>query len=495
MPTINEVKKQALNNAGYSGDINTAEYKWLRSAVSPYKGAIPDMWKKYLNNLGYLGPTQTMKNKYFSDLGYTGSFPNKEYQYWKNSGSLGFDFVNNRSFVNLKQGTSLSPLTVTRNSQASYYNSSGVLSFAAVNTARFDYHPITHTPLGLLVEGLITNYCQRSNEFTDAFWGTKTNVTLTPAASLGPDGTMSMTKLEATAAGAANLSTTILSSGSATGNTYSIHIKKGSGAFDCNSFVLRNDTTATNLATVTVNYDTGAIINVTGTGTAAIQALPNGISRLSITATTGISASDNLRIYVGFSGGAETAGEFAYIYGAQVERNSHVSSYIPTAGATANREADVITILTSAFNYSQTVGTVKCEFDVNTLPTPSIFAPVWSFASDGSNRIENYVRHTTGASRFFVRNAGGTQVDLGSATTVVPITFYKSASAWQDNNFGFNLNNSVIETDTSGVVPTATSLTLGGNVVGVSNNIHGHIRTFTYWPVRKTDVELKAMTT
>lgn len=90
MPTINDYKKATLKTlTGTNGDINTLESKWLKSVVAPYVGAIPDMWRKYLTNLGYTDYSIDQKAmRYLGDLGYTGSITNRWYQYWKNGGPI-----------------------------------------------------------------------------------------------------------------------------------------------------------------------------------------------------------------------------------------------------------------------------------------------------------------------------------------------------------------------------------------------------------------------
>ncbi len=93
MPTINEYKKRALNNAGYLGDINTAEYKWLRDICDPYKGAIPDMWRYALRRVGFTGSLTDMQRDMLASLGYnTGAIPNRWYKYWAGTPMQGIGY-------------------------------------------------------------------------------------------------------------------------------------------------------------------------------------------------------------------------------------------------------------------------------------------------------------------------------------------------------------------------------------------------------------------
>ena len=69
-------------------------------------------------------------------------------------------------------GTLDSRITFTRTqgttTAATYYNSSGVLSYAAANTPRFDYDPVTLAAKGLLIEETRTNVLKYSEDFSNA---------------------------------------------------------------------------------------------------------------------------------------------------------------------------------------------------------------------------------------------------------------------------------------------------------------------------------------
>jgi hypothetical protein len=78
-----------------------------------------------------------------------------------------------------------SQMTLSRASSGTYFNSSGVLSTATSNVARFDYDPYSLSSLGHLIEEQRTN-SNTTNDFSNAAW-TGANRTVTAVAGL--DGT------------------------------------------------------------------------------------------------------------------------------------------------------------------------------------------------------------------------------------------------------------------------------------------------------------------
>jgi hypothetical protein len=61
-------------------------------------------------------------------------------------------------------------ITFSRAGTATYFNSSGVLTTANTNEARYDYNPSTLVARGLLIEESKTNYISYSQNFENAYW-------------------------------------------------------------------------------------------------------------------------------------------------------------------------------------------------------------------------------------------------------------------------------------------------------------------------------------
>lgn len=56
----------------------------------------------------------------------------------------------------------------TRSTVGTYVNVSGVLSTAAINAVRLNFDPITHAPLGMLIETAATNLMTYSEQLNNA---------------------------------------------------------------------------------------------------------------------------------------------------------------------------------------------------------------------------------------------------------------------------------------------------------------------------------------
>lgn len=183
---------------------------------------------------------------------------------------------------------------------------------------------------GAVRGGGFANLLLRSEEFDNSYW-TKNNVTITANSTTAPDSTSTADKIEATTSASTTAFMQVTNAGrGAAALTYSIYAKQGSGATDANRFGLYNTTTAQNLLFVSVNYSSGAITYIAGSSGATVASAGSGWWRVSLTVTSGFSASDTIQVYLGFTGSSETAGEFLYAWGAQLERSSSASTYEKT---------------------------------------------------------------------------------------------------------------------------------------------------------------------
>lgn len=228
--------------------------------------------------------------------------------------------------------------TLTRSSSATYVNSSGVLSIASTNVARFDY--LGGAALGILIEPAATNLWGYSNNF-ESGWVPALGTT---GKGTSPDGTTNAYR-HSDSSPEFNLAT------SAAAYTMSSHNKQlNSTSFKLGVNGAGSTFTLTGSGTVASN-DTGFV--------GVIRAMDNGFYRVATTKTVGTDS------YFKLFGGAY---EGVYIYGYQLEIGSVATSYIPTTGGTqASRSADVLT-----FTIPGGITSLLYTFDNNSTQSVSV---------------------------------------------------------------------------------------------------------------------------
>jgi len=268
----------------------------------------------------------------------------------------------------------------SRSTAGTRYNIFGNLETIAAGVAKPTFDPATNEAKGYLSEPAATYLAMRSTELENgAYWG-YTNLTITPASALGIDGAMSMFKDEviATAAAVHYIDATA----TAAVAYCTVRAKKGSGATDLNKFAVYNLATATLLASLTINYDTGLITQATGSGATAADVGHGGIWEIRIPCTTGITIGNSLRFYLGSNGGPETAGEYAYVGFPDVADKPNLT-HIPTAGSNVTTGAGGLTMdLTAHAAIVNPAGfTFVCAFDYPAIDGSTKFI---CCANDGS---------------------------------------------------------------------------------------------------------------
>ena len=236
-------------------------------------------------------------------------------------------------------------------------NSSSLIEQVDSNTIRLDYG-LNSCP-SFLFETQRTNLLSYSNTFSDASWGSS-DTTITASVVTSPSGTLDGWKLNEIA----------------TSNPHSIRKNGNFGNFTAGStyiysvFVKPADRTAVAFETNIPNaYDytkfnlsgTGSVISTQSTLTASISLISNGWYRISVKGTANHNGAGyyGINILSGSSYASSYTGEAnkgIYIYGAQIETGSYLTSYIPTTAATVTRNGDYpLNIPTSSDPYNFTI--------------------------------------------------------------------------------------------------------------------------------------------
>jgi hypothetical protein len=98
--------------------------------------------------------------------------------------------------------------------------------------------------------------------------------------------------------------------------------------------------------------------------------------------------------------------------------------------------------------------------------------------------------------RFLVQDNGVTQADVQVTTGVTAGSLVKMAAAYATNDFQQASNGTLGTADTSGTLPTPTTLYLGSdNVQTAATTLNGYLRRISYYPRRLSNAELQAITT
>jgi hypothetical protein len=275
--------------------------------------------------------------------------------------SLALDFMG---------GTLDSRISFSRGSNATVVGSNGLIQYAPHNLLTY------------------------SEQFDNAAW-TKTNATVSANVTIAPDGTLTADKLEpATTASTSIYQSVVIATSSYTGSVY---VKKGSGASDANRFYLRDSTTSTTLLQVAIDYDTLIITYVIGSTGASVQNVGNGWLRVSLTITSSLTIGNTLRYGVCFVGNSETAGEFAYVWGAQLNEGALQPYYTTT--------------VKNLLGYSQNFENAAWTKSNSSIAASTVIGP---FGFDGGQKL---VENTTASVGHYIQPLPSPSFTVGQVLT------------------------------------------------------------------------------
>jgi hypothetical protein len=399
-------------------------------------------------------------------------------------------------------------ITFTRASNATFFDASGTLQTASNDAPRFDHDPATGASRGLLIEEARTNSIRNSQA---------------GGAVAGVSGTMPTNWSAATSSN--GVTREVVATGTESGMSY-VDIKLSGTPTATSGLFINTDSTTQVVAangqtwtsSVYVALVGGSVSNAvtriavsgrnadgsvaTGGQTVAttFAATSNALAtqRLSATATFSSASVERVLQYVEI---AYTSGNpidlTLRIAAPQLEQGAFPTRYIPTTTAAATRSADSAVVTPISSFYNQAEGTLFAEAVAGTtngtasgIHQQTVVQLLENNTGDILAAIYRQNSTTNGA--FFVGNSG-TQADLSQAGFTAG-TNARLAAAYKVNDFALSVNGAEATTDTSGSLPTATTLRIGR--YGTSSGfLNGHIRKIAYWPKRLTDTLLEQLTT
>ena len=406
------------------------------------------------------------------------------------------DYPNQRPALdfNFAQEKVLDPrLMFARDGEGSYYDEFGLVRLAGRNEPRFDHDPVTRESKGLLMEETRTNHFPYGTTPGD-LWSSAKSGTFEEytTETTAPDGTFTATKwtftnndpyLYHTHTLAANYSYTVsmwVKAGTNMAGDY-LQIRIGGAPYSPN----------------------GDDITIPADGT---------WKRISYTKAIG--SSNETNVNVGFEpqvnpSGNPASGDVIYIWGAQLEVGHFMTSFIPTNGASRTRNQDTMIMTGDDVSniYNNTEGTMFYEASVTDITNDN--QPIVAFRDQSnasgneiamgyrigggsSGNIRTWMRsYVTGSQvNSFLSNHGPT--GLVGGKPYKHIFGFKKDDAADSYNTGVNSSQA---TDSNGNLPVADSideLRFGAYYSSITTYAleSGHIKRFSYWPVRLTNAQL-----
>jgi hypothetical protein len=336
---------------------------------------------------------------------------------------------------------------------------------------------IAATPArGLLLEPQRTNLCLRSEDFGTSWTLTGTG-TRTPAAHSASGVVLDLLD-DTDAAAVTNWSQTIVFTADGD-KAFSFHVKAGTAAAPV--IKLRSVGVADRgRATVTWNAGVPTVTASIGTVQRVIP-MADGVYRVLMTATGVVAGETNsLQVYPASDGTAALTGS-VYAGGMQAENGAVPSSYMPTAGATATRQADSL-YFPFALRPSAMTLYVRGT-DLGTRLEPGAYIAQVSLTN---NNPRVHINRTVGTARmqFQTVNAAGTFSTLeratGGDTAVGDLVEYRALlSAAGGLGFGVSLNGGS-EILATPIVGTALEAAWSGPRLWIGTNGAGAVGLFLF---------------
>lgn len=400
-------------------------------------------------------------------------------------------------YYNFMTGSLPTGVSVSRATTATYTNSSGTITSAATNTARFEYDPATLQLRGLLVEPASTNLSTYSAQINTATWTTyqyfgSGGSTVTSNAANAPDGTTTATTLNdnngsqvcyiCQAASIPNDNSIY---------TASVFLKQGTSASSTLDLWLVGGSQPD--YSLTVTWSTLSLTQPFGTPIDyGIQNFGNGWYRLWVSGANDSSGNTQARICLKATDTVPSSKGTTYAWGGQLEVGSIPTSYIPTTTIAVSRNEDDIAVTNSGWYnssaWSSTLYFMRPIFEPTTLSTA---LNLWELANSGSAGNYFGLSYQTNSGSFYT-NANVSGSPFGTVTGSAGQTAHGTqeiASVYNGSTLSMMQNGVSAGTGSSFTAPTGINEIVLGNG-GASE----YLQKFTYRARAVSNTQLTAYT-
>jgi hypothetical protein len=390
--------------------------------------------------------------------------------------SLGMDFVadadgrytlNGSVYNNLSGFLVATGGTFSRNSIATYFDSTGTIQTAPANTPRFDYDHVTLQTKGILIEESRTNFIINSSDILN--WTASFRNGTAGGLVNSPDGGVNgrlVTLLPSQYY--YGRTTTAMPLGNYTASAW----LKGTPGYTVG---FRIDSTS--------NGSNQANISVPLTGSWDRVSVSFNLTTASSSIDIGVDDRPSL-------GGSGTGGS-VQIWGGQIEAGAFPTSYIPTTTATVTRAADNLTMPTGSW-YSAATGSLFASSDTIPYNASLSGAISISFFNDNSPSNQWGLRYDTGGT---LTASPFTRGGVNQTTIYTPPVLTgtnRTAHAMSVGTRSTIANGGPVQTGTYSSTPTISFLNIGNNLS--TSYLNGYLKTIKYYPSRVSDTQLQLLT-
>ena len=397
-------------------------------------------------------------------------------------------------------------ITFPRASTATFFNSAGVLTSAAIDAPRLDYNPSTLAAQGLLIEEARTNSI-RNNTMVGAAAGTPGTL---------PTNWQVFTNVT-------GLTRQIVGTGTENGITY-IEVKlsgtpSGSGVYQF-QFEPSNAVAALTAQTWTASsylkLQAGSYAGVSSNRFGFSEYTSGGAfitfnTVVVASATSAALSTQRATATQTLNGGATTAFLLPYfelvLSGAaiditlriglpQLELGAFATSVIPTTTTALTRSADVAAVNTLSPWYNSAASTIYGEWTNLAATMPSGSVQTVSNVNDttGNNQqslFQLQAASTKASANMFSGGVNAGRLDAGGAYSNATV---KAAAAYAALDRAISVNGNAAVTSAVGALPVSVTRLELGNAF-LANALNGYLRRITYYPRRLSNAELQAITT